>query len=80
MKNMAVLNGGGVEKRRGVQDETLKMLGTLKAYNEWAGHHEHVNGEILLSAARPYPGMGVGRRPRIAFGYSDARKRSGSGS
>ncbi|SMG46914.1 dienelactone hydrolase family protein [Arenibacter troitsensis] len=54
-------------------DENAEDVRNIEAYNEWAGHHEHLMAKSLLSAGTTYPGM-VLAEDRIALDILSARK------
>jgi dienelactone hydrolase len=43
--------------RRGLNDDDPENSKNIKAYNEWAGEHEHIMAKSLFSAGTTWPGV-----------------------
>jgi dienelactone hydrolase len=71
-EDMAGIEWGPL-KAEGRTDENSEDVRNIEAYNEWAGHHEHVMAKSLLSAGTSYTGM-VLAEDRIAVDILSARK------
>ncbi|HNR05972.1 MAG TPA: alpha/beta hydrolase family protein [Saprospiraceae bacterium] len=46
-----------VSQRRGLSDEDPENPEKIKAYNEWAGQHEHILAKSLFCAGTTWPGV-----------------------
>ena len=71
-EDMAGIEWGPL-KAEGRTDENPEDVRNIEAYNEWAGHHEHVMAKSLFSAGTSYTGM-VLAEDRIALDILSARK------
>ncbi|MDO6602616.1 hypothetical protein [Arenibacter palladensis] len=71
-QDMAGIEWGAL-KAEGRTDENAEDVRNIEAYNEWAGHHEHLMAKSLFSAGTSYPGM-VLAEDRIALDILSARK------
>jgi dienelactone hydrolase len=63
----------GPLKAEGRNDENPEDIKNIEAYNEWAGHHEHLMAKSLLSAGTSYTGM-VLAEDRVALDILSARQ------
>ena len=43
--------------RQGLTDENPENADNIKAYNQWAGQHEHIMAKSLFSAGTTWPGV-----------------------
>ncbi|MCM4154235.1 hypothetical protein DHD05_21820 [Arenibacter sp. N53] len=71
-EDMAGIEWGPL-KAEGRTDENSEDVRNIEAYNEWAGHHEHLMAKSLLSAGTSYTGM-VLAEDRIALDILSARR------